>query len=284
MSRAPVPGSIGESSRNIPQDACKIPIYVINVDAHTQRWEAIKSRAIELGMDLIRWPATPAAELDHAALASGALADGVRVRDFPAASANAAACGVSHIRLLREVVSSDTRWAVILEDDAVPLRRIPAEIGAWHLPVDADIVMLNDRSRIGCFEMTTHPFSYGQVVGGAGTEGYLISRRGARKLLRILDPLKDPLDFQIYAHFTSIQSNDEPPFFWRLPRNLEADDVELTAYRIEPPLVGHADGDTMIGGHRHPRARFYSRVLLGIGFHGECLWLPGEMDPSDESP
>lgn len=41
-------------------------------------------------------------------------------------------------------------------------------------------------------------FSYGDVAGGAGTEGYMVSLVGAGKLS---SSLKDPLDFQMYAHF-----------------------------------------------------------------------------------
>ena len=244
----------------------KVPVYVINVDAHTGRLEAISARALVLGMNLVRWPATTESELDGATLYCGELVDGVRVRDFAPWSGNEAACGISHIRLLRAFVASGRGWAVVLEDDAVIVRHVPAQLAEWRLPPDAEIVLLNDRSLAGPVELVTDRFSYGKVIGGAGTDGYLISRSGAFKLLRVLDPLKDPLDFQMYAHFASVRRNDRPPYFWRLPRNAAADDVELIAYRIRPPLVAHRDGGSVIGNARHPRARFYCRVLLGLEF------------------
>jgi arabinogalactan endo-1,4-beta-galactosidase len=247
----------------------KVPVYVINVDGHTLRLCAVRARAAALGMDLIRWPATTDAELDPATLYRGELADGVRVRDFAPWSGSEAACGISHIRLLRAFVASGVPWCVVLEDDAVILDRFPATVRAWRLPADAEIVLLNDRSAAGPVEVVSGRFGYCRAVGGAGTDGYLISRPGAGKLLRVLDPLKDPLDFQMYAHFASVRGNDRPPYFWRLPRNAEADGVELTAYRIEPPLVGHRDGESVIGNARHPRARFYCRVLLGLEFNDD---------------
>lgn len=254
-----------DAARNWP-DAIEIPIYVINVTTHVERLEAINARAAELDLRLIRWPATVGADLDPAMLSEGELADGIRVRGFAPWSGNEAACGISHIRLLRQITASIAQWAVVLEDDAIILHQIPTDIGAWGVPADADIVLLNDRSVVGAIEVAAGRFSYGKVVGGAGTDGYLISRVGAEKLLCILDPLKDPLDFQMYSHFTSIRSSDRPPFLWRLPGNAEADDVELTAYRIEPPLIGHDSKDSVIGNERHPRARFYCQVLLGQEF------------------
>jgi arabinogalactan endo-1,4-beta-galactosidase len=243
-----------------------VPIYVINVDGHSVRLETISARAAALGMRLIRWSATTDAELDADTLHSGTLVDGVRVQGFAPWSGSEAACGISHIRLLRSFLSSGTPWAVVLEDDAVLLRRFPESLQAWRLPADAEIVLLNDRSTAGPVKLVAEELGYGKAVGGAGTDGYLISRSGASKLLHILDPLKDPLDFQMYSHFESVRANDPPPFFWRLPRNAEADGVELIAYRIEPPLIGHRDGDSVIGNARHPRARFYCRVLLGLEF------------------
>jgi len=243
-----------------------VPIYVINVDGHAVRLAAITRRATALGMKIIRWSATTDAELDADTLHAGTLADGVRVRGFAPWSGSEAACGISHVRLLRSVVASGTPWAVVLEDDAVILRRFPETVPAWRLPTDVDIVLLNDRSTVGSVTAAGDEFGYGEAVGGAGTDGYLISRTGARKLLQILDPLKDPLDFQMYSHFAAIRANDRPPFFWRLPRNAEADGVELNAYRIEPPLISQSEGDSVIGNARHPRARFYCRVLLGLEF------------------
>jgi arabinogalactan endo-1,4-beta-galactosidase len=247
-------------------DTAEIPIYVINVAAHAQRLEAISARAAELDLRLIRWPATVGADLDPAMLSEGRLADGIRVRGFAPWSGNEAACGISHLRLLRQIAASGAQWAVVLEDDAVILHQIPVDIGTWGVPADADIVLLNDRSVAGVIEVTAGRFAYGKVVGGAGTDGYLISRAGVEKMLCILDPLKDPLDFQMYSHFASVRSSDEPPFLWRLPGNAEADDVELIAYRIDPPLIGHDGKDSVIGNERHPRARFYCQVLLGQEF------------------
>ena len=99
--------------------------------------------------------------------------------------------------------------------------------------------------------------------------------RGAEKLLKVLYPLREPLDFQMYAHFASIQTLDTHPYYWSLPRNPDAADIVLQAYRVVPSLVMHADEASSIGNQRHPRAHYYCKVLLGLDF---------DSDQSHDSP
>ena len=146
------------------------------------------------------------------------------------------------------------------------LRDLPLDIKSWELPSDADIVMLNDRASVGAVRKTGRDFSYGDVAGGAGTEGYLISQGGAAKLLRVLYPLMNPLDFQMYAHFESIQRLDCPPHYWKLPMNPRAVRTSLKAYRVMPGLVSHTGAESSIGNQRHPHAHVYCKLLLGMDF------------------
>lgn len=179
-------------------------------------------------------------------------------------SKNEAACGVSHIRLLQKMVQDEIPWIIVLEDDALIKQAIPESIDEFMIPHDAEIILLNERSKGGRVIKQGVTFSYCEVIGGAGTDGYMISLKGAKKLLRVLYPLNDPLDFQMYSHFESIQSNDTPPYYWRLPQNPAAKETLLKAYKLEPSIIDQSDSDSTIGGQRHPRARYYCRVLLHL--------------------
>ncbi len=246
-----------------------IEVFVINAEGAVARIAAMASLMRAYGVPFHRWLATRGADIDATAFGGCEAEAGVRLEGFTAESANEAACGLSHIRLLRHLVRERVRWAMVLEDDAVVTRAFPLDIESWQAPPDADIVLLNGRA---CAEDVRHvgdPFGYGEVTGGAGTEGYMVSLAGARKLLRVLSLLRGPLDFQMYAHFGSVQSADRSPYYWRLPRNPAAHDVDLVAYRVFPSVVAHDDdGVSMIGAQRHPRARLYCKLLLGVE-HGQ---------------
>ncbi|GHF46850.1 glycosyl hydrolase 53 family protein [Streptomyces griseosporeus] len=244
------------------------PVFVINLDRDHERLAAMAARLGAWGVEFTRWPATDGQALaDGPHLPAAAEFDGVALSGFDRFALPEAACGISHIRLWRMLVAQRVPWAVVLEDDARLIRRPPSGIGAWGLPQDADIVLLSDRAAPGAVRRAgASGFSFADVVGGAGTEGYLVSWEGARQLLAVTRPLLNPLDFQMYAHFASVRRADTFPHLWSLPRNEAADGTELNAYRLLPPLVAHADTRSSIGNGRHRRARFLCRALLGLNF------------------
>lgn len=243
-----------------------LPIFVINLDSATSRYFAFERQAMLRKREFIRWSATPGKELDSSKFGVQELSDGIFVTGFREWSKNEAACGISHIKLLQKMVAEEIPWIVVLEDDARIKYPIPDTIEEFNLPHDAEIVLLNSRSQGGGNCVSGGFYSYEDVVGGAGTDGYLISLSGAKKMLKILYPLNEPLDFQMYSHFRSVQEHDSSPFYWKLPQNIKARDILLNAYKIKPSLVDHADILSTIGGQRHPRARYYCRVLLNLNF------------------
>jgi arabinogalactan endo-1,4-beta-galactosidase len=255
--------------RSIPP--AKLRVFVINLDRDTARMAAIGENVALMGVPVERWPATDGDAVDTAVDQPS----DVDIRGFGPWAGGEAGCGASHIRLWRYLVDERIPWAIVLEDDARLGAPIPADVGDWDLPVDADIVLLNDRSLAGGVRHRGRRYSYADVRGGAGTDGYLLSLAGARKLLAVTRPLLNPLDFQMYAHFASVRADDTFPFFWKLPGNPEASHVELTAYRIVPELITHAGVDSTIGNRRHPRARFYCRTLLGLNFDSATYYGAG---------
>jgi GR25 family glycosyltransferase involved in LPS biosynthesis len=255
-------------------------VFVINLDRDADRMALMAAHLSAMDMRFERWPATDGTTLDYEQEGR----DGIVIRDFGPWALREAACGVSHIRLWRHIVERRLPFAVILEDDARLRWAVPFDTRDWELPADADVVLLNKRALAGTVRHEGGFFSYADVVGGAGTEGYVVSLAGAERLLAITQPLKDPLDFQIYAHLASVRRSDRHPFFWALPRNPGADDISLTAYRAVPSLVEHAPGASSIGNYRHPRARFYCRLLLGINFDSEYRYNTGHIEVSLAPP
>lgn len=169
-----------------------IEVFVINAEGAVARIAALASRMRTHRVPFHRWAATSGADIDGPAFGRDETDGGAQLEGFSAASANEAARGVSHIRLLRHLVREGPPWAIVLEDDGVVTRGFPLDIESWQAPPDADIILLNGRA---CAESVCHagdPFSYGEVTGGAGTEGYMVSLAGARKLLRVLSPLRGP--------------------------------------------------------------------------------------------
>lgn len=249
---------------SINKNTTTLPVFVINLDSAMDRYMTFKNQAMLKNREFIRWSATPGKDLDSSKFGIQESYDGIFITGFREWSKNEAACGVSHIKLLQKMIDEEIPWIIVLEDDAIIKSPIPNTIEEFNIPKDAEIILLNTRSQ-GCGNgISKGCYSYEEVVGGAGTDGYLISLTGAKKLLKVLYPLNEPLDFQMYSHFESIQEHDSSPFYWKLPQNTNARDILLKAYKITPSLVDHADVLSTIGGQRHPRARYYCRVLLNL--------------------
>lgn len=243
-----------------------VQVFVINLDQDRERLDRFGTTMARFDVPFERWRATPGPTLDVRRFGKTPLDRGIFVTTFQNWSANEAACGVSHIRLLQHVVRRRLPWTIVMEDDGVLVHELPLDIRSWDMPSDADIVLLNDRASLGLIRRKGSDFSYGDVSGGAGTEAYLVSLEGAKKLLKILYPFQNPLDFQMYAHFESIQRLDVAPFHWRLPRNPFSLDTSLSAYRLVPSVVQHPGHGSSIGNQRHPLAHLYCRLLLGMDF------------------
>lgn len=115
-------------------------------------------------------------------------------------------CFMSHLRIWERVVKEDHEAVVVLEDDVVLNPNFNERLGPLfdELPLDWDICLLG---AVGCIQTEVEPLPmkiYGLMVGGhrsspgktrsvsdhlyvpykpAGTHAYMVSKRGAKKLL-----------------------------------------------------------------------------------------------------
>ena len=81
------------------------PIYCINLDDATERWQDVQRRLAAYGLQATRWRASTPASLDGYA--------------FFNSNPNARACAVSHFRLWEHCIAQGYEQVLILEDDAV---------------------------------------------------------------------------------------------------------------------------------------------------------------------
>jgi hypothetical protein len=84
-------------------------VYVINLEHRTDRWESITKMAEAAGLQINRWNAVKAADID---LEKHRI--GIRVK-----KQSCIACTLSHFEIYRDALSKGYKKVLVLEDDAV---------------------------------------------------------------------------------------------------------------------------------------------------------------------
>lgn len=119
--------------------------YVINLDGSTERLEAIGRRLEAFGIDFERVPAFDGRRLDLAEVADY---DATRAERYMGRSlvGGEIGCYRSHLDVASRFLRSGARYALVLEDDALPLCN-PAKLLAEALPDlearDPDWILIN---------------------------------------------------------------------------------------------------------------------------------------------
>ena len=162
-----------------------VPTFVLNLDRDADRWAAMSERLRDLPF-----------------LAVARVA-GVYGRDLPAAARLALTrnwfwtshpgeigCFLGHARIWEAVAEQPTP-CLVLEDDAVPVGL--ERLGALAVPDDADLVFVNSRMAVGgagppcCVPIVEAVRMLNRTDRGVGTDGYLLTPEGARKLLAAVE-------------------------------------------------------------------------------------------------
>lgn len=98
----------------------------------------------------------------------------------------------SHQQLYEQAWSQGVTALVVFEDDAALVQALDTVT----VPKDCDLLMLSNRWKHN---------RNGEVIGAScGTEGYVITRSGMRKMLQILKHMNMPLDLIMIAHCRSM--------------------------------------------------------------------------------
>lgn len=164
-------------------------IFVVNLERAADRREAILRHLGELGLEAEILPAVEGVKVDRATLGPGA---------EPGLSNGEVGCYLSHLRFWQIVVERRLPHAIVLEDDVVcspSLMRVAREAAALMPPFDA--VRLSALQPIRGIPVAT--LSGGEQLilptkHPSGTQGYMVSLEGARRLLAAIPVPKSPID------------------------------------------------------------------------------------------
>lgn len=112
-----------------------------------------------------------------------------------------AACCLSHILIIERFLKSSTKYQVIIEDDARPISPIPYTTTQVEELI-RDIDQTSDNVDILYLSGRMNSDTQHRVINGCGTEGYILTRHGAEKVLGILKTSCDlPIDIKLQSHF-----------------------------------------------------------------------------------
>ena len=150
-------------------------------------------------------------------------------------SGGRAGCALSHICLLNQFIQSEEKYTIILEDDCVILDALPTSVSEVEkLFRDIGIVrtervdILYLSQRIKCNKRR-------EITGGCGTEGYVFSRSGAKKALKVLDNLTKPVDLRLQGHYPRCRQS-VLGF-----GNKEYSSLRINAYKSGKVYIRHVD-------------------------------------------
>lgn len=164
-------------------------IFVINMERATERREHILAHLRDLGLKAEILPAVEGARVLPEALPPGT---------HPDLSAGEIGCYLSHVRFWETVVARGLDHAIVLEDDvrcSPNLMEIVHQVLASGVPFDA--VRLSALRPIRGEPLAILPGGARIVLptkNPSGTQGYLVSQTGARRMLQRLNTLSCPID------------------------------------------------------------------------------------------
>ena len=187
------------------------PIFVIHLTRASDRRESFLRRAHELGYDESRftfWDAYDAhdpehtAAIQHAIETKSELMDDILIATWRAQSGRLGAfgCTISIMSVLLEIVKKNIPFACILEDDAYLTQRLP-ELQPHDIVQiqnqNVDIIHINNRNYCKPVPAPFYVCEHMQVSHCApqwGTDGFLVTHGGAKRLLECLYPMVAPVD------------------------------------------------------------------------------------------
>jgi len=183
-----------------------ISVVVISLDRRPDRWAKFMEDAQAAGVQnkVQRLSAVDAKEFvahQHPAvslLTAYNIKNSVRRAHYEIDSAGAVGCSLSHFKAWNYLQNSSAPALLVLEDDA----KLPADFKAriaevlTDLPADWDIITFNNTEyeggAMGCTPMEGSAWS--SCTSMMGSHAYLISRRGAARLLARAYPIEMHVD------------------------------------------------------------------------------------------
>lgn len=238
-------------------------VYVVNLDARTDRLQHISNELHRVGVPFQRVPAVDAQNAPQI----NALADRGPGLSGHVISNGALACLLSHRITWQMLLDSDAPYCAVLEDDVLLAESFAAFMTPDWIPADAAVVKLEtflNRTHIDAnmhIRLAGHDICRlrGRHVGGAA---YIVSRNAAESLLERSAPGVDAADEILfnpeYGWFSAAKVYQAVPAIAvqadRLPKS-----ANVTRAWMESSIPQRdARGDTIK--RETPLARLYRRV------------------------
>lgn len=145
----------------------------------------------------------------------------------------AVGCYASHLRVLQRIVDYDLDWAVVVEDDMVPIGDHPPLLDALSLPGSFDIVYLHEmRAPLLMSTIMSTSDGFHRVKPAMLTTGaYVATRAFARRFLAKFSRIEMPID-----HCFRQESTKGSSFFFELERPLFRIDGRFPSTINCPPV------------------------------------------------
>ena len=160
-------------------------------------------------------------------------------------------CFISHTKAWESLLQSEGSMALVLEDDARATDLSPLE--TFSFPAGVDLIFCNQRCSYPFESAELQPFGgvlslISESNGGIGTDGYLVSRAGAAKLLKYVerDGFFSHIDLRLAAYSIDLHEaeelkNSQCTTVARLRKVFPAEHRLVTRV-FGKPLIFHASG------------------------------------------
>lgn len=226
-------------------------VYVINLDSQTDRLARMRARVPNLRR---------IAAIDGWALPPEELARGLHFPNGYDLTPPEMGCTKSHRAAWSELIVSGAPCACVLEDDAMLSDDFDCIVGQhdW-LPARYDLIkiettqkdiLLDKRPISEIDDRKLHRLRSRHL--GAG--GYIVSRAGAEKLLKLSESYQYPVDVLMFDH--------------RVPEFSQLRIYQMTpALCVQPPYAGQPQTDSSIHAHRARKPRRTWRYRLARRLH-----------------
>lgn len=196
-------------------------IVCINLDRATDRWDRFTKNpnVVKIKHSVERFSAVDKYDVQRVEELKAHYKNGLAI---PHAS-----CFLSHMLVLEEFVSSsnsEDEYLCVFEDDAELTNTdfMDVETRLREINVKSENMdMLYLSKRYAC----NHKY---EITTGCGTEAYIVTRHGAAKMLRLLQPSRGPIDININKFHHSKKIDTDP-------------ENKLFTYKIKKPCVRHND-------------------------------------------
>ncbi len=220
-------------------------VICINLDRDSHRIRGARATYAELGCAIDR----------HSGVFGASVPEVLYKRIFRwNCATNAVGCCLSHVGVWEKVAKGPADHVLVLEDDGLPMYDFDIAEVSSIIPADYDYCFVNDRANPDWYRHTPLQQRFAPLAEALqnlppetrapGADGYILSRRGAAKLLEIVD--SHGLLFSLDWYLMALAAPEEAAgsethvsrIFAKIRKPLPAD-LRTNAYVASIPLVSH---------------------------------------------